>query len=69
MSNHTPNINKTNLHKCLHHIRNMNDLTPSMIQDIQSMQHEDVMSIVLEYNNMMIWIREFVDADLAARRL
>jgi hypothetical protein len=47
----------------------MNDLTPSMIQDIQSMQHEDVMSIVLEYNNMMIWIREFVDADLAAKRL
>ena len=40
-----------------------------MIQDIQSMPREELMAIVLEYNNMMIWIREFVESDLAARRL
>lgn len=46
--------------KIIHDIKNMESLTPNMIQIIAKMPHEEKMRVILAYDEMMGWMREFM---------
>ena len=46
--------------KTIHDIKNMNSLTPIMIQNISKMSHEEKMRVILAYDDMISWMREFM---------